>query len=350
VTNRVRAAIVLAVLAVLVPLTHAMTAQAQPGPSNDGNRAWSARPATPQGQPDRRTHFTLQGAPGQPVLDQVLITNSSKVAAAFDVYATDAFNTPTGAFDLLPAAKKPTDIGSWVTFPKLPVEIAAGASITLQFQVTVPANATPGDHAGGVVVSLSTGTDVKLDSRVAVRLYLRVPGNLRPILSVSYFEPDYHGTSNPFGSGGVDVTYTVENTGNIRLQSHPKLIVKTALFGIVLAEAKLKDLPELLPGGKVTYTGHLDGVFPTGPETVTLELQTYADPEQPVGQAIPVFSGEATVWAVPWTLLLVILLLGGVGFLAVRFLRLRRSHNRERLDREVRRAREEALAGKGSGS
>jgi hypothetical protein len=325
VAYRARAAItrLIVVLAALVPFFHATAAQAQQ-PPDDGNRAWSARPATPQGQPDRRTHFTLQGAPGQAVQDHVLITNSSKVNAAFDVYATDAFNTATGAFDLLPAARKPTDIGSWVTFPKSTVEIPAGASITLQFQVTVPPNATPGDHAGGVVVSLSTGTDVKLDSRVGVRLYLRVPGNLRPVLSVSYLKPDYHGTANPFGGGRVDVSYTVENTGNIRLQSHPKLLVETALFGIGLAETKLPDLPELLPGGKVSYTGHADGVFPTGPQTVTIELSPYADPEQPVGQAIPAFSGDATVWAVPWTLLLLLLLLGGLGYLLVRVMRLRR--------------------------
>jgi hypothetical protein len=326
----------LLIIAALVPLTTSLPqAGAAPArqPVDDGNRAWSARPATPDGKPDRRTHFTLQGSPGQAVTDYVLITNSSKVAAAFDVYATDAFNTTTGAYDLLPAAKKPTDIGTWVTFPKPTVTIAAGASVTLQFQITVPANATPGDHAGGVVISLSSGTDVRLDSRVGVRLYLRVPGNLRPVLSVSYVQPDYHGVANPFGGGSVDVTYTVENTGNIRLQSHPKLTVKTALFGIGLAETKLPDLPELLPGGKVTYTGRATGVFPAGPEDVTIELSPYPDPEQPVGQAIPVFSGTETIWAVPWLLLLFLLVLGGSGYLLLRLFRWR---GRARVDREVR--------------
>src|SRR5262245_27389102 len=79
---------------------------------DDGNRAWSVRPAGADGQPDKRTHYTLQGAPGNVVKDQVLVTNSSKVKETFKIYATDAFNTPTGAFDLLSADKKPIDIGT----------------------------------------------------------------------------------------------------------------------------------------------------------------------------------------------------------------------------------------------
>src|SRR5262249_36155316 len=153
--------------------------------------------------------------------------------------------------------------------------------------LTVPATATPGDHAGGMIVSLSSGTEVRLDSRVGVRLYLRVPGNLRPVVSVSSVRPIYHGTNNPLGGGSVDVTYTVVNTGNIRLRSHPTLKAETAIFGYHLAEAKLPDLPELLPGSQVTFSGRVDGVFPAGPETITVSLQPFPEADQPVGQVIP---------------------------------------------------------------
>jgi hypothetical protein len=297
-----------------------------PATGDNGLRAWSVRPATSKGLPDERTHFTLQGSPGQDVLDQVLVTNSSKVAASFDIYATDAFNTPAGAFDLLPAAKKPVDIGTWVAFPANTVAIPAGQSVAVQFKISVPANASPGDHAGGIVVSLSSGSNVRLDTRVAVRLYLRVPGFLRPTLGVTYVQPTFTGsTLNPFATGGIDVSYTVINTGNIRLQSHPSVTVKSALFGATLAQVKPADLAEILPGQEVTYRAHLDGVYPAGPLTVTVALQPYADPEQPVGQAIPSFSGSATIWAIPWLLLVVIvLILGGLAYLALWMVRRRR--------------------------
>ena len=239
--------------------------------ADDGTRAWSVRPSGPDGKPDARTHFTLQGAPGESVIDQVLVSNASPVPATFEIYATDAFNTPAGAFDLLPAAKKPIDIGSWVSFPAPSVTIPAGGSVAMQFKIAIPANASPGDHAGGVVVALATGTDVRLDTRVAVRIYLRVPGYLQPTLAVSYVHPSYSGVLNPFGTGGVAVTYLVKNNGNIRLASHPKVVVKSSIFGTKLAETTPADIPELLPGSELTLNAQLDGVFPAGPVTVTVE-------------------------------------------------------------------------------
>jgi hypothetical protein len=123
----------------------------------------------------------------------------------------------------------------------------------------------------------------------------------------------------------MDVTYTVINNGNIRLSSHPTVTVKSALFGAQLASVKPADLPEILPGQQVTYTAHLDGVFPAGPLTVTVTLQPFADPLQPVGQNIPTFSGSATVWAMPWVLvILLVIILGAAGYLVVRLVLRRR--------------------------
>jgi hypothetical protein len=332
-----------AVAAVLAPAA----AHAEPtGPADDGNRAWSLRPGSPEGKPDKRTHYTLQGIPGAAVEEKVLVTNSSKVPASFVIYGTDAFNTSTGAFDLLPAAQKPTDIGSWMQFTAPTVTIDAGATVAVPFKVVVPANATPGDHAGGVVVSLATGTDVKVDTRVAVRLYLRIAGLLRPVLAAQKVEAHYAGVGNPFGSGSVSVSYTAENTGNIRLQSHAKLVVKSALTGITLAEKKLPDLPELLPGQRVPHEAEIGGVFPSGPLTVRVELEPFGDPEQPVGQAVPRAEGHTTIWAWPWLFLIVLLVLGtGAGFLVRRWLIRRRLGRVEAAALERRRARKESKAG-----
>ncbi|MER7005142.1 DUF916 domain-containing protein [Dactylosporangium sp. NPDC000555] len=297
-------------------------APARAEPSDDGNRVWSVRPATADGKPDRRTHYTLQGDPGGKVEERVLITNSSKVRASFVVYGTDAFNTSTGAFDLLPAATKPTGIGSWMKFPSQTVDIDAGASVSVPFLIDVPANATPGDHAGGVVVSLATGgTDVKLDTRVAVRLYLRIAGLLRPTLETQKVRATYNGVGNPIGKGGVDVTYTVVNTGNIRLSSHARVTVTSAIFGARLGGEDRKDLAELLPGQRVTYTAHVDGVFPAGPIDANVELEPYPDATQPVGQQIAAAKASVTIWAVPWllTLLIVAVLVGLALLIRLRF-------------------------------
>src|SRR5262249_52292050 len=152
-----------------------------------------------------------------------------------------------------------------------------------------------GDHAGGVVVSLSTGTKIRLDTRVAVRMYLRVPGYLRPILRVENVTAEYHGVGNPFGSGKVTLTYTVTNPGNIRLRSHPKAKVN-AWYGSTLGTVTSPDLPELLPGQRMTFSTEVDGVFPAGALFVDVNLQPYPDPTQPVGQTVAAATGSVQIW------------------------------------------------------
>jgi hypothetical protein len=293
-------------------------------PGDDGKRSWSIRPATADGKPDNRQHFTLQSAAGGTLKDQVLVTNLSKVAATFDVYATDAFNTPTGAFDLLSASAKPIDIGSWVSFASPTVTIPAGGTVAVPFTIAVPKKASPGDHAGGVVVSLSTGTNVRLDTRVAVRMYLRVPGYLRPVLAVQDVKAEYHGVGNPFGSGRVTITYTVVNTGNIRLRSHPSAKV-TAWYAATLGTVTSADLPELLPGQRMTLSTEVGDVFPAGALFVDVNLQPYPDPTQPVGQKVNVAVGSTQIWAFSgWLVFLILLALLVVGYLVWNRLRRRR--------------------------
>lgn len=320
------------------------TGGTQPSTKDTGNRVWGVRPASADGKPDARTHFTLQATPGATLTDQALVTNLSDSAVTFSVYGTDAFNTTSGQFDLLSADRKPSDLGSWMTFTEPTITVAAKGSVAVPFSVVVPASATPGDHAAGVVVSLitlGTGGDqnVNVDSRVAVRVYLRIPGNLKPRLAVGPVTATYTGVTNPFGGGSLGVTYTVTNPGNIRLRAKQSITV-TGPFGWQVATLAPADLAEVLPGQSATVSATLTDVFPAGPLTVSVTEAPYPDPEQPVGQAIAPVSASATVWAMPWLLVLIalIVIVGGLG---VWWWRRRRVLSR--LDAAMITAREETL-------
>jgi hypothetical protein len=313
-------------------------APAQLSTEDDGSKIWSVRPAGPDGKPDARTHYTLQATPGTTLTDHVLVTNLSKSAVSFSIYGTDAFNTSTGAFDLLSGDKQPVDLGSWMSFPYKAVNLSAGGTVAVPFQVLVPKTATPGDHAGGVVVSLynpataATGSGkVNVDTRVAVRAYLRVPGNLVPRLGIGEMTAAYRGSLNPFAEGTVDVSYTLTNPGNIRLRSHPTITV-SGPFGTI-ASLTPEDLPELLPAQHATFTNTLHGVYPEGPLTVTVKLQPYADELQPVGQKVPQATGSVDLWVVPWTLLILIV---GLVLLVVLVWWLRRRRILRLLDSAIR--------------
>ena len=301
---------------------------------DNGVRRWAVRPAGKDGKPDARTHFTLETTGGHTVDDAALVTNASPVPVTFRVYGTDAFNNSTGAFDLLAAARKPTDVGSWMVFQHSSITIGAGRTALVPFKIVVPADVTPGDHVGGVIVStlapaVAKGQKVNVESRVAVRLYLRIPGNLQPLLAVTEVDSRYHGVGNPLGHGHATISYTVTNRGNIRLTSEPTVIVSNAL-GRKVATISPGKLPELLPHASVTFTTAADRVFPAGPLTTKITLAGFADPQQPVGQTIPAISGNGYFWAVNWWL---VALVGLVLFVLVAVLRWRRRQLLGRLRR-----------------
>lgn len=316
-----------------------VTGTSSPARTNPGVVTFGLQPASVVhgvGHPDARPYLYYVVTPGARVTDHLAILNYSTQKLRLNVYATDALNTSDGGFALLSASKKPTDAGSWLTLPRsggsftVPARSinAAGqqivGSVIVPVTLTVPIGASPGDHVGGIVASLDTlgtnsqGARVRLDQRVGTRLFIRVAGPLHPSLSVQHLAIVYHGTANPIGSGTARVSYTVRNTGNVKLGAHQKLVV-SGWFGATGSGPKLADIPLLLPGNAVTIHQTLRGVLPefqlTAKLTLTaLQLPSDSDPE------LRPHSTSVTIWVVPWTLLVIIaaLLLVALGMWAWR--------------------------------
>jgi hypothetical protein len=300
------------------------TAAPKPAPSTGvpapkpGTITWAVQPSSAQG-PDGRAAFSYNNLKAGTIAhDYVGVTNFSGTPVTFDLYPTDAFNNDTGALDLLPAADKPKDVGSWISINKTSVTLQPGERVNEPFTLTIPASAAPGDHTGGIIASVSVdakndkGEVVKVDRRLAAPLYLRVAGDLMPALAIESVSSAYHGSANPFRGGGVDVTYTVHNTGNVRLDLSQDVSAK-GLFGFSVASLTLKPLKDLLPGATYHATVHLTNVFPLGPMSVHIS----GKPTQPAGipaaainpQAV---SFDASMWATPWLLILILVLIVGV--------------------------------------
>ncbi len=282
-----------------------------------GTLTWSVSP-TPREENESRTSFFLDVKEGQSVKDSVRIRNLSDVPLNLNVYATDAVTTDSGSTDLLPAKDKPTDIGTWIDLGRDKIEVAAGETVDIPFTMKVPNNAESGDHTGGIVTSyLAPGQDangqaVTLDQRLASRLAARVDGPLRPALEVSGFTASYSGPVNPVGRGDLDVSYTVTNTGNVRLSAEQIVDVKGAL-GLVGRKAKLEAMPEILPGNKMTVTSTVTGVWPalrTNAEVSLRPLPTREGDDFTAASTPKISKG---LWTIPWSTFLVLFLLLGIG-------------------------------------
>lgn len=287
-----------------IALLTLMPAPAQAEPAGDDLR-WSVQPSTAQG-PDGRDWIIRTADPGERITDHVAVTNLTAKPLTFTVYGTDAYTTGDGSFGLLAAAQQPTDLGSWITLGAREFTVPANTRLDVPFAVTVPEDATPGDHAGGVVASISreqTGADgqqVLLDRRVAARVYLTVSGAVAPALTIDSVRLAYTQSPNPAAGGDMTVTYRVRNTGNLRLSAAGTVRVDGP-FGWELARTDALSLPELLPGTAVDVTETITGVQPAVRLAATVSLTPSG-----VAGPLPAVSRSTGVWAWPWVLWVVL--------------------------------------------
>ena len=292
-----------------------------PASSNpsDINVTFGVGPATKGGAIDRRTSFSFL----QPRLgvanDYVTVVNLSSRPITLNLYPADALNQADGTLGLQPRYAKRTDLASWITLKtptgKAFVVVPGRSNVLVPFTVRVPAKAYVGDHLAGIVASVvakgqtpgDLTTAVAFEQRVGVRVGMRVAGQLKPELTIESLSATYVGTLNPVSPGRATVSYTVRNTGNIRLGGRQSVRVH-GLFGPAAEAVGLADIPLLLPGGSAQVTVDVPDVWPlvwlTADVTV-VPLGAAGDANPPIGDV----TASVSFWGIPWVLLGIILLI-----------------------------------------
>ncbi|GAB3399123.1 hypothetical protein GCM10027515_05100 [Schumannella luteola] len=292
------------------------TADAAAGPS------WSVAPV-PASDGSPRPNFDYSADPGEVIDDAIQITNTGAITLDLDVYAADAFTTREGNIDLLAAGEKSVDGGSWIAVAQPSVVLDPGQSATVPFAVTVPLGAKPGDHPAGVVASLSTGGDatVQVDRRLGSRVQLRVSGAVEPAIALGEPRLDFGGALNPLALGDATVTYTVKNTGNVRVTAGA-LVTLGGPLGLG-ATSTADQLPEILPGSQIEVRRTVTGVAALF--VLTAEVRLAPESVGIGATVLPAITRSATVAAVPVIPLAVLLLAAAAVVFVVLRLRRRRA-------------------------
>jgi hypothetical protein len=299
-------------------------ASSQP-PVQPGQTRWTVHPSTPNVL-DARPDFNYTGVePGAQISDYVAVVNESLHAQVFAVYASDAYITSGGAYDLLPAGERPTEVGAWIRLAKSAVNLKAGQQAIIPFTLTVPGNVAPGDYSGGIVAQITVAGKggIKVDERVGARVYVRVAGKLTPSLGVTSLLTSYHGTANPAGGGTATVTYTVTNTGNVRL-GYDQQVTVSGWFG-ASSTVHPRGLAQLLPGNSIQVRTTVPGVWPAGALTATVKLTAIAVPGSTT-PPVPLTDKSSSLFEFPWpqlVALIVLILLGLAVWLGLRWRRSR---------------------------
>ncbi|GAA1743637.1 WxL protein peptidoglycan domain-containing protein [Aeromicrobium alkaliterrae] len=308
---------------------------------------WSIQPSTSAG-PDGRPRYEYAVAPGTTISDWVSISNYSDQELTFRVHAADAMTEyDTGNFTLIDADQASTDLGAWTSVDSgkalcadtddqaerdcaltlgVMVTIPAGQRADLPFTITIPADATPGDHGAGVVASLESSSaedtsQVNLAQRVGSRIYVRVDGELKPGVAVKGDVASYDGRINPTVAGATEVGFDVENTGNTRVSVESAVTV-SGPFGLKLGTLTPDPVSNLLPGETAHVVVDVPDTWPTVLQFASIEVTPVAA-DGLEGDPLPeATSASAIAWAVPWPIVLV--LVAGGGFLVWRRIRRRR--------------------------
>lgn len=304
----------LAVVAATVMAAAGVLAAAPPPAGAVALPTFSFTPVSQPGalHPRGSFHYDLQ--PGQTINDSVVLANETTQLQDFQVWATDGYNTTVGgAFALRPFGYPMTGVGTWVD-----THLGTGVyglpgdtSVTINFSLTVPANATPGDHAGGIealdVTPVPQPTNgpahFVIHRGLATAVFVRVAGPTHPSAAVSNISVKSTVPALGFGNRQAAVRFQVENTGNTLLAGEA-LVTVTDLFGRTVKTFPPVSIQAFVPGGRFTAIEPVWHNLPLiGPETVHVKITS---------PGMPTATGQSSFWIFPWLLVLIVLVLLGL--------------------------------------
>ena len=326
--------------------------------------------------PDSKSWFIYKLEPGASKEDSLTVSNLFADQWDALIYAADSVKSSSGGFALKQISEDKTEVGSWVKFypdskpdytdkifegdkkifeactistddltknykltadqindfgqwckGKTDVDLTmkAGAKVDLPFVISIPQNAEVGEHTGGILIqkqnkdetAQADGSKVLLTTRVGVRIYETVPGEIIKKLSFANFSvaKNFDEFYLPWNKekrdkfGEYVITSTVQNSGNVSADFKEKIIIKNLITGNT---ESIDDREfQVLRGDNFTST-----LAWKSPRIAFLSFQkeyTYKDAN---GSDQTVVSETISRWFIPWremvmTLILLLIILAG---------------------------------------
>jgi hypothetical protein len=297
------------------------------GEQADAAITWSVRPADETGR-DGRSWVELTLDPGETATERLAISNLGEVPATFRISAADGYLTDTGRFNMLPSSVPSSAAGTWISVQEH-IDLAPGETQIVPFEISVPADASPGDHPAGIAASIVStgdggdGNQVSIESRVGFRVMTRVSGEVRVGVDATEVDLSYRYSWNPFQPGSLTLRVRAVNSGNVQvaLTEEYRGPGRADLRG---SSAEPNSETDLFPGDERTIVHQIDGVWPIGLVQGELVLSPSADgAEAAAPPAVPV---AFSTWVLPWPQLALLAGIASIAFALVVGRRRREAH------------------------
>jgi hypothetical protein len=297
--------VALAVLAFLAALVLGLLAW--PGLAYaEGKVSFGIRPTRAhQDIPESQSYFIHTLAPGASTSDLALVMNNGDAPITLKLYAADAATAINGGTAFAAEGAETNGVGRWLGLWMKELSLQPGEERAVPFAISVPTDASPGQHVAGLVVeavtsnadagngSTQTRLTVNVVRRAGVAVLIEVPGPRMAWLQITGLclrQQD--------GDHGATFEFAVRNTGNVYLQGQGSLVIG-ASDGLKLASIPI-EMDTVLAGDATHFQVTYPVLLPDGSYQLSATLD-YAQDKKAVleGKQVKVKNGQPEVGCAP---------------------------------------------------
>ncbi len=188
--------------------------------------------------------------PGSVLIRSLKVTNESEKDSEYYLTKKNIKGVETGGVPIFAEeAAEPTsfEISEWITFESEKIFVPANSSVDVPVTITVPSDATPGSHFGGVFVSVEAPKIREIGAgvgyEVASIISIRISGDVIDTARIRSFSAE----NLIYGSKDVHFVAKIENQGNILIRPRGPLTI-TSMSGKKTVITVNDSLAGVFPG------------------------------------------------------------------------------------------------------
>lgn len=296
-----------------------------------------SKPAKPRADNPRSSSiFVYEPKPGDVITDEVQVINNTSSPKTLLIYAVDSQVASGGAFACAQKVDQSVSVGSWIKVSESEVTLAPNSFKNVPFTIAVPATASAGESNGCIVVQdaqrsvSSENGGITLSFRTAIRVALTIPGDISKSLA-------FTGLAAKAQDKKVKLSAGLKNNGNVSIDADLRIRLQTFLGTTVQNAGGTFPVLARSEGG---FNFEVEQPFWGGWYKVVAEATYNSDKDASIGEG----SGDTTIHgpaqvifiapqpvALAVEAVLTMAVLGGVLWLVLRRLHLKKLHSSAKL-------------------